>query len=169
MMKKIYLALLCLFTLTVVGCNNTVANVTNGDQHITEEMHNVITDFIVERFRDSYSPTEQQFEVHKIYGTSEENGDLKVYMWSYYSGFNRATGVQSQAGHSLPAAITLKYDGGRYTVVGYEEPLDGSYWLSSLEEMFPKKYVKKAIRDSRNAGGLHGKMTEKVTQWLNEN
>ena len=44
--------------------------------------------------------TEKQFEVHKVYGTSESNEVLNVYLWSYYGGFNKSTGLENQAGLS---------------------------------------------------------------------
>jgi hypothetical protein len=129
-------------------------------------MNELISDYIIQTYADTYYGTEKQFEVHKVYGTSESNGVINVYMWSYYGGFNRATGTESQSGHSLPAVIQLSKRDDHYSVTDYKEPKDGSLYQSSLKKMFPKKYVKSAEQDSENIAGLKKEMDQKVENWL---
>lgn len=164
---KINVALLLVVAL-LVGCNNSGKELKDGDKHITVEMDEEISNFIIHKYATSYLNTEKQFEVHKVYGTSESDGILNVYMWSYYGGFNKSTKTQNQAGHSLPAVIQLKKAKEHYSVIGYAEPQEGSMYQSSLEKMFPKKYVKLAQRDAGNIKGLEKEMDEKVNHWLNE-
>ncbi|WP_064093344.1 hypothetical protein [Rossellomorea aquimaris] len=170
MINKLKLSILSLLfgAVFLAGCNENEANIIEGDKHITTEMDEVISNFIIQKNSTSYFGTEKQFEVHKIYGTSESNGVLSVYMWSYYGGFNKSTGIENQAGHSLPAVIRLSKKEGNYSVIEYKEPQDGSLYNASLEKMFPNKYLKFAKQDSGNIGGLQKAMDKKVGRWLEE-
>ena len=163
---KTTILLLLFGTVFLVGCNGNELNLIDGDNHITEDMDEVISDYIIEKYSSIYSDTEKQFEVHKVYGTTESDAVIDVYIWSYYGGFNKSTGIENQSGHSLPAVISLSKEGETYSVIKYTEPQDGSLYLSSLKKMFPEKYLKLVKRDSGNIGGLQKEMDEKVNQWL---
>ncbi|WP_121661948.1 hypothetical protein [Metabacillus litoralis] len=152
--------------LFLAGCSGNELNLQDGDKHITEEMDKVISDYIIQKNSSSFSDTEKQFEVHKVYGTNELDGVISVYMWSFYAGFNKSTGIEEQSGHSLPAVIQLSKKEENYSVIEYIEPQDGSLYQSSLEKMFPKKYLKLAKQESGNIGGLQKEMDKKVKQWL---
>ncbi|MFF2448380.1 hypothetical protein ACFVSW_14885 [Neobacillus sp. NPDC058068] len=159
--------LLLLFgTVFLVGCNGNEVNLIDGDKHITEEMDEVISDFIIQKYSSINSDIEKQFEVHKVYGTSESDGVLSVYMWSYYGGFNKSTGIENRAGHSLPAVIRLSKKGEKYSVIKYTEPHDGELYPSSLKKMFPEKYLKLVQQDTGNIEELQKEMDEKVKKWL---
>lgn len=153
----------------LAGCNAGELALKNGEAHVPEEMNEVISNYIVEKYQDMATSTDKQFEVHKVYGTSEENDVTHLYIWSYYAGFNISTGIEVQVGHSLPALIVLQKKESGYEVINYKEPEDGSEWIVSLEKMFPKKYVKKARQDAGNIGTLEREMDEKVEQWLGSN
>ena len=150
----------------MVGCNDNEVNLIDGDKHIDAVMDEVISNYIIQEYSSIYSNTEKQFEVHKIYGTSESNGFIDVYMWSYYGGFNKSTGIENHSGHSLPAVVRLSKKGEEYSVVKYTEPKDGSLYQSSLKKMFPEKYLKLVQKDTGNIQGLQKEMNEKVKQWL---
>ncbi|UYZ20220.1 hypothetical protein [Mesobacillus jeotgali] len=154
--------------LLLAGCSGNEANLQDGDEHITEEMDEVISNYIIQKYSTSYYDTEKQFEVHKVYGTNESDGVISIYMWSYYGGFNKSTGITNQAGHSLPAVIRLSKKEENYSVIEYTEPQDGSFYQSSLEKMFPKKYLKLAQQDSGNIEDLQKEMDKKVKQWLEQ-
>lgn len=165
-MKKVQALLLLMAAVLFAGCYGKELNLIDGDKQITQQIDDAISQYIIQNYSTSYYGTEKQFEVHKVYGTSETDGVLSVYMWSYYGGFNQATGLEAQSGHSLPAVIRLSIKDGTYSVVEYIEPKDGSMYQSSLEKMFPAKYVKSAQRDSGNSGGLQKKMEKKVKKWI---
>jgi hypothetical protein len=152
--------------LFLVGCSVNEDNLHDGDKFITEEIDEVISDYIIQKYSSTYSDTEKQFEVHKVYGTNESDGVINVYMWSYYGGFNKSNGIENQAGHSLPAVIRLSKKEENYSVIEYIEPQDGSLYQSSLKKMFPEKYLKLARQDSENIGDLQKEMDNKVKQWL---
>ncbi|MCA1054073.1 hypothetical protein LCM10_03665 [Rossellomorea aquimaris] len=161
-MKNLLILLLAVWFLT--GCNEQ--NLKDGDEQITEAMDAAISDYILEKNEDAFAPTEKQFEVHRVYGTSETQGTISVYMWSYYGGFNRATGTETQSGHSMPLVIRMSKNNDEYSVIEYIEPEDGSRYQPSLKKMFPRRYLKFAERDAGNLGELQKEMDKKVKRWL---
>ncbi|MHA7136653.1 hypothetical protein ACRTEV_05205 [Rossellomorea arthrocnemi] len=165
-MKKVRALLLLMAAVLIAGCNGKELNLIDGDKQITQQIDDAISQYIIQNYSTSYYGTEKQFEVHKVYGTSKTDGVLSVYMWSYYGGFNKAAGLDPQSGHSLPAVIRLSKKDGTYSVIEYIEPKDGSMYQSSLEKMFPAKYVKSAQRDSGNIGELQKEMQKKVEKWI---
>ncbi|WP_284141227.1 hypothetical protein [Virgibacillus sp. LDC-1] len=159
--------LLLMGVVFLTGCNDEKElNLKDGDEQITEEMNDVISDYIIQKYADTYANTEKQFEVHKVYGTSEKDEILTVYLWSYYGGYSKATGIENQSGHSLPAMIRLSKKEDSFTVIEYKEPKDGSLYSSSLRKMFPKKYLELVTQDSGDVGELQLAMDKKVKQWL---
>ena len=152
--------------LLLAGCSGNEVNLQNGDKHITEEMNEVISDYIIQKNSSSIKNTEKQFEVHKVYGTNESDGVISVYMWSYYGEFNKSTGSEVQTGYSLPAVIRLSIKKENYSVIEYTETQDGDLYQSSLKKMFPPKYLKLAQQENRNVKYLQNEMYNKVKQWL---
>jgi hypothetical protein len=165
-LKKVRVLLLLMAAVLFAGCYGKELNLIDGDKQISQQIDDAISQYIIQNYSTSYYGTEKQFEVHKVYGTSETDGILSVYMWSYYGGFNKATGLDLQSGRSLPAVIRLSKIDGTYSVIEYIEPKDGSMYQSSLEKMFPAKYVKSAQRDSGNIGELQKEMQKKANKWI---
>lgn len=124
--------------LLLAGCSGNVVNLKDGDKHVTEEINEVISDYMIQMSASSKNDTEKQFEIHKVYGTNESDGVITVYMWSYYGGFNKLTGTEFQEGHSLPVVIQLSKNGEKYSVIEYIQPQDGDMYQLSLEKCFPK-------------------------------
>ena len=83
---KLSILFLLLGVIFLAGCNGDKMILKDGDKHITEEINEVISDYIIQKYSSSSLDIEKQFEVHKVYGSSETNGVLSVYMWSYYGG-----------------------------------------------------------------------------------
>lgn len=153
----------------IAACSDYINSGTkynDGDQLISEEMNEEISNYIIQKYSTVYIDTEKRFEVHKVYGTEQTNDSITVYMYSYFGGFNKSTGLKNQAGHSLPAVIRLQKKSDGYSVTRYMEPKDGSLYQSSLKKMFPKKYLEIAQRDTGNINDLHQEMDSKVKQWL---
>jgi len=164
-MNKLFIMILSVF---LVGCAPDSPEIKDGNAHVTQEMDYVISTYVVEKYKKLYHPSEKQFEVHKIYGTSEYKGIINVYMWSYFGGFNKDSGVNNLSGHSLPAFIQLKKVDSGYEVIKYTEPKDGNQYASSIKKMFPEKYVKMAVHDTETIDVLEKEMKEKVEGWLHE-
>lgn len=140
----------------------------DGDEQVTEQMHRVISDYIIAQHKEmGHQQTDIQFEVHKVYGTMQENDIITVYLWSFYNSFNRATGSEVVSGTSIPTTvISLRPSGESYEVVDYLIPKDGSESYSSIKEMFPEKYLDNTMQNTSNIEDLHSEMNEKVKQWL---
>ena len=164
-MNKLFIMILSVF---LVGCAPDSPEIKDGNAHVTQEMDYVISAYVVEKYKKLYHPSEKQFEVHKIYGTSEYKGIINVYMWSYFGGFNKDSGVNNLSGHSLPAFIQLKKVDSGYEVIKYTEPKDGNQYASSIKKMFPEKYVKIAVNDTDTIDDLEKEMKEQVEGWLQE-
>lgn len=152
--------------LLLAGCSGNAVNLQDGDTHVTKEMNEVISDYIIQMYSSSRYKTEKQFEIHNVYGTNESDGIITVYMRSYYGGFNKSTGTVFQEGHSIPAVIQLSKNGEKYSVIEYIQPQDGDMYELSLKKMFPKKYLKLDQQDSGNTKNFRQEMVKKVTQWL---
>ncbi|MFC4619479.1 hypothetical protein ACFO4N_12225 [Camelliibacillus cellulosilyticus] len=142
------------------GCSNVSVK-------IPSEMDKVISGYILDRNKDDYAETDKQFEAHKIYGTGKKSHDvIEVYMYSLYEGFNFQTKREVQSGGSLPVFMKLKKSGETYKVIDYKEPRDGAMFESSLKKMFPRQYVKRAIKDTGNVEDLQKQIDRKVSKWL---
>jgi hypothetical protein len=153
-------------TLTACSTSGIAATGQGKAISVTGEMDEVISDYIIEYNKDKYYPTEKQFEAHKIYGAKEIGDLIEVYLYSVYMGFNQSTGEEEQAGGSFPVLIKFKKENDTYTVVNYQEPEDGAYYESSIKEMFPKKYARKALNDTGNIGHLEKEIKNNVREWL---
>ncbi|KAB2336224.1 hypothetical protein F7731_12055 [Cytobacillus depressus] len=141
----------------------------DGDEKVTEHMHQIISDYIIAKHQMSdYQQTDIQFEVHKIYGTMEVNDTITVYLWSYYNSFNKITGSETVTGVSLPMAIKLMKMSKDYEVVDFMVPNDGSEYVSSLKSVFPEKYVDIAIQNAGNIEDLKSEMKSKIEEWLEQ-
>lgn len=165
-MPKIFLLLFCGIFLS--ACTDKEVKLKDGNTHLSDELNKTISNYIVQQYSTPSQNTDKQFEVHKVYGSSEKNDVTTVYFWSYYGGFNKSTGTENQSGHSLPAVIQLKKESDHYTVVKYTEPEDGDLYQSSIKKMFPKKYLKRVYNDSGNSKDLEKEMDLQVKQWLEE-
>ncbi|WP_438317903.1 hypothetical protein [Sporosarcina sp. FA9] len=160
----IFLLLFC--GIFLFACTDKEMKLKDGGTHLSKELNNKISNYIVQQYSTPSQNTDKQFEVHKVYGTSEENDVTTVYFWSYYGGFNKSTGTENQSGHSLPAVMQLKRESDQYTVVKYTEPEDGDLYQSSIKKMFPKKYLKRVYNDAGNSRNLEKEMEAKVKRWL---
>ncbi|WP_138754223.1 hypothetical protein [Paenibacillus sinopodophylli] len=146
---------------------NSIASEQNQSANpISEEINVAISNHIIQKNSAIYFNTEKQFEVHHVYGTSESNGILSVYMHSYFGGYNKSSGLENQAGHSLPAVIRLQKKASGYAVVEYIEPEDGDLYQSSLKKMFPEKYLKMIVGDAGHINDLRVEMDNQVKHWL---
>lgn len=140
---------------------------TDGDSEVTEEMHQVISEYIIGQ-KNSSQHTDVQFEVHKVYGALQEGDTTAIFMWSYYNSFNKATGKEEVTGASLPVKIVLQNIDGNYEVTHYEEALDGSMYVESIKNMFPEQYVDEALQQPGNIKDLLVEMRQKVDAWFDE-
>ncbi|MDM5317442.1 hypothetical protein QUF49_15635 [Fictibacillus sp. b24] len=152
-----------LIILLLTGCN---AMDRSSAVEVTSEMNEAISDYIIHYYEKAYMKTEEQFEVHKIYGAKKIGNVTTVYLYSLYSGFNKETKTEGQSGHSVPAVIKLKDENGKYVVSYYKEPSDGDDFKNTLYKIFPRKYAAQALNDTGNLAGLQDELQQKAEAWL---
>ena len=151
-------------SILLIGCSNS----TSSKVTITKEMDQIVSDTIMEQNKDALSPTEKQFEAHKIYGADEKDGLISIYLYALYEGYNKSTGTEVQSGHSYPARIRLAKDENEYVVKEYKETEEGEEFIDSLEDMFPSKYSKQVLKDTGDAADLGEQLQKKVENWLSK-
>ncbi|MCR8848073.1 hypothetical protein NQ095_06610 [Rossellomorea sp. SC111] len=71
-MTKVRIFLFLTIAIFLSACNGKEMNLTDGDKQVTQQIDDVIPQYIVQKNTTSYYGTEKQFEVHEIYGTSEK-------------------------------------------------------------------------------------------------
>lgn len=144
--------------------NNTMGNTATDAKTLDE----AISSYIIDRNVNIYPKSDKQFEVHKIYGTREENGVINVYMHSFYEGYSFVNGkLKAQGGGASPIVITLKKKNNKYTGIQYKGPKSGEVdYDESIKEMFPKEYYEKLTKDSTVHSEINEQMRTKVVAWL---
>ncbi|MFI8496638.1 hypothetical protein ACIGC1_28025 [Peribacillus butanolivorans] len=159
--KNKVLAMLLALSVVIIGCSNSEVTV-------TEDMDQFITDTIIEEGKASVSSTDKQFEAHNIFGTEEKDGLTNIYLHTVYEGYDKVTGGEIKAGFSYPVLIKLAKEKNVYVVKKYRIPEDGAEYTKSIEEMFPKKYAKKAINNKQGTvHKLEKEIQKEVDNWLN--
>lgn len=80
-------------------------------------------------------------ESHYIAYKEEKNDEITVYLQAYESSYGAYQDhLYQESGSNIPTAITFFINElGEYTLKEYWVPRDGSYYLSDLQEKFPKE------------------------------
>lgn len=106
-----------------------------------------VSDAILSHNSAKYLSGECTAQGHVILGTEQcAEGNILYLITSYGEyGFENGRFVKVSGTGAIPVRLTLAPDN---TVVEYKEPEDGSYWLPSLKEMFPKGYVDMVLNQS---------------------
>lgn len=109
---------------------------------------------------DTGDKNEKDFKVfadYKGFGIEEKNDKKYVYMWileeSYYV---RNDKLRSGSGSSMPYKFTFKND----KVVSYQVPMDGSYYASSIKDMFPDTIESKVLGYNMDDSKLKSQVKE---------
>ena len=105
----------------------------------SQELDRRVTAVILDSNKDSYASGECQGEGHIILGT--DNDDKIVYALTMYGeyGFQDGNFVKVSGTGVIPVRITFDDNG---NLTEYKMPSDGSYYIKSIIDMFPKKYHK---------------------------
>ena len=103
-----------------------------------------ISKAILEHNHGRYLPGEFACESHallsvqKEHSESDERGILTAYALALYEEYNYSDGsIQTVSGGYGPVAIEFCFTNESYTVKGYWEPRDGSYYEPDIREKFP--------------------------------
>lgn len=105
----------------------------------------------------SYFGAETSTEGHIILKTEEKSGRLKVYTLSSFGAFGFENGIFTKVSGSgsIPTVMTFSRDSsGKYSLIEYKEPIDGTGLDSSIKSMFPFTLWHKALNAENYYGDL---------------
>jgi len=149
------------------GCFNEEGG--NDKIFLNNEADEVISDYIVSYNVGRYYKTDKQFEAHMVYGAEEKDGLINVYMYSFFQGFEFVDeGLKPRTCGGSQVLVKLKKENNKYRVVEYNEGDPVHNDEESLKKIFPKKYVRKALQDSRHSLMLHEQINTKAREWLKQ-
>ena len=142
MKKKIFLSLMVIVSLFIItGCSNNENYITDNEHlYDTAVQYIIDNDTNPEKNNDRY----KKFIDYNGFGITEDDNYRYAYMWiaeeSYYVVDNK---IISGSGSSMPYKFTFELNENK--VVKYEIPKDGSFYVSSIKEMYPDDIENKAI------------------------
>ena len=103
-----------------------------------------ISKAILEHNSENYLDGECMAEGHITLGTKKTKDTQTVYLIASYGeySFQNDNFVKESGSGAIPTKIVFNNDG---SVAEYEEPRDGSDYIDSIKEMFPIRYLGKAL------------------------
>ena len=110
-------------------------------------------------------------EGHVILGTKEDKDVTMVYAIATVSRYGFQNGIFTPVSGSgaIPTVLTLvKNQEGEYACVKWEEPMDGEYYISSLEELFPQSLWSKVKHADQYYEGLVGQKEAYAEAYLKQ-
>lgn len=97
---------------------------------------------------DSYASQECVAEGHILLETEQEGTKTTAYALTMYGeyGFENGAFIKGSGTGLIPAVMTFSYDEKNgYVLEDCQYPMDGSYYVSSIQELFPEKYWDRCI------------------------
>lgn len=166
MNKKIGLIIFIIAIILIVGISLGILifNKQDNANWITDSdyLYDIAKDYIIAENTalDTGYKKEKDFKVfadYKGFGIEEKNDKKYVYMWildeSYYV---RNDKLRSGSGSSMPYKFTFEND----KVVNYQTPMDGSYYSSSIRDIFPDTIENKVLGYNMDDSKLKSQVKE---------
>lgn len=128
----------------------------------SDYLYDIAKDYIIAENTalDTGDKKEKDFKVfadYKGFGIEGKQDQKYVYMWileeSYYV---RNDKLRSGSGSSMPYKFTFEND----KVVSYQTPMDGSYYASSIKDMFPDTIENKVLGYNMDNSKLKSQVKE---------
>lgn len=97
---------------------------------------------------DKYGSQECVAEGHILLETEQEGTKTTAYALTMYGeyGFENGAFIKGSGSGLIPAVMTFSYDEKNgYVLEDCRYPMDGSYYVSSIQELFPEKYWDRCI------------------------
>ncbi len=121
--------------------------------------------------REGYTD-EKTFVEIKTFKTEGKEKDYYAYTWVLLESFGIKDGeISVVSGYSIPHRFTVsRTENGEYEVIGSEIPRDGSYYESSLKELFPRDVLREMNEFEQN-GSIHRmkmRIDEQRDRWFQE-
>jgi len=144
--RKILIALTALLVFTVsltiiIGCSEKVDETQDKGIEIDSELKNIINSYIAENEAHLVRGG-KAFAEHELYGTEKKDEEVYVYLWAYFKEYYlESDKLKTGGGGSYPLVIVLLKDNSEsYKCVRHYSPGDGSYYVPSIEDLFPEEY-----------------------------
>ena len=122
-----------------------IQSVVEWDVPMAQSLDDAVSQAIKEQ-SSSYLAGEVATEGHLIVDSEDKGGMVIVYTLSSYGAFGFENGIFTKISGSgaIPTVITFSKDeNGQLKLVDYQEPMDGSYYNSSVKKMFPGQLLQK--------------------------
>lgn len=125
----------------------------------TEDLENAISRAIMQRNRGGYKLGTFACEEHEIFASESVDTDdyekVNVYMWVDYAEYIKyGDSLISISGSSCPTVLTFECVDGRYNLIEYWTSEDGSRYIDSIREKYPKKIVSEVLSYNPNRKGM---------------
>ena len=117
----------------------------------------------------NYLKGEVATEGHVLLGTEEKDGVITAYTIASFGYFGFENGIFTTISGSgaIPTVITFKKnEQGQYSIISYQEPLDGAGYLDSLKNMFPEKYLKDILSGEKKYPELAQQLERQAAEYL---
>ncbi len=131
----------------------------------TEDLETAISRAIMQRNRGGYKLGTYACETHEIFATEAsgpaDNNNIETvtaYMWVDYGEYIKyGDSLVSVGGSSCPTVLTFECVDGRYNLIEYWTSEDGSRYIDSIREKYPKKIVSEVLSYNPNRKGMEKK------------
>ena len=128
----IIVALVLLTAVAVCFLTDPIGFNTDLDDYISS----VILEQNAHDKQDGYA----SFEAHTIFGTRRRGNEIKLYTMVYQTDYmldGQGELAEKINGSHIPTVITVRKTGGKYELVGYDQPRDGTYYPKDIKKLFP--------------------------------
>ncbi len=129
------------------GAEQTEGTSETSQENNKPTLDELVANAILAEERGRYAKAECQGEGHIILDTSKEEQDgmtkLTVYTLAMYGEYQFQDGnfVKESGSGVIPTVLTFSVnDKEEYTLEDYQVPVDGSGYVDSIHELFPRKY-----------------------------
>lgn len=129
------------------------ASTGSANAKVSDSLDKAVSDAILDYNNGSYQEGESEAEGHLILDVVNENSNVKVYaltMYGEYSFINDMFIKISGTG-AIPVVMSFQEDkDNSYTLINYQEPEDGSKYVTSVKELFPQNLYSRIVPVSDN-------------------
>jgi bla regulator protein BlaR1 len=116
-----------------------------------------------------YLSGEAATEGHVILDTEEKDGSIKAYTIASFGFFGFENGIFTKISGSgaIPTVMTFsKNEKGEYTLLEYQEPMDGAGYLDSVKKMFPQRLWTEILPEGKHYTELVKQQEDQAAEYL---
>ncbi len=128
---------------TMTAVSSSSANV-----KVSKNLDTAVSKAIVSYNSGSYLDGECEAEGHIILDVSHESSKLKVYALTMYGEYSFINDMFIKVSGSGAIPVVMVFDEDKddtYSLVSYQEPEDGSKYVSSVKELFPQSIYSRIV------------------------